>query len=158
MAFEDEELAGYEKQMIMLQNTYPVIPDNVNEAAKQAIWFLNGGKESDDKNSISLMRLYSFAKDASFIFAAFRQTHGIDLQKTKMHWFEFLALFMDLGSETTFSNLIGLRKRVKNGNASKEDRKAAREMGEMFDIPDYDDRTLEEKEKEVEFLKLMEGR
>jgi len=67
-----------------------------------------------------------------------------------------MALFMDLGQDTTFCQLISLRKRVKTGKATKEEREIAREMGDVFDIPDYDDRTLEEKEAERLFLEAME--
>ena len=156
LAFEDETLTGYEKQVILLNELYQEQPANVQRALKQANAFLNGGKINTESDGGP--RLYSFSKDADFIFAAFRQTHGIDLQKAEMHWWEFLALFMDLGSETTFSSLIGLRRRVKNGTASKEERQAAREMGDMFDIPEPDTRSLDEKEREAEFMKLVQGR
>ena len=155
LAFEDETLTGFEKQAILLSNLYQAQPENIQAAIDQANVFLNGGKVGEEDDGIPRPRLYSFSKDADFIFAAFRQTHGIDLQKTELHWFEFLALFMDLGSETTFSSLIGLRKRIKNGTASKEERQAAREMGEAFEIPEPDTRTLAEKEQEQEFMKLV---
>lgn len=155
LAFEDDTLTPQEKQGILLSNTYGEnVPGNIQEALEKANWFLNGGKESKGEGEAS-PRLYSFSKDASFIFAAFRQTHGIDLQKTDLHWWEFLALFMDLGSETTFSGLVGLRKRIKNGTATKEERQAAREMGDLFEVSDPDTRTLEEKEQEREFMRLV---
>jgi predicted membrane GTPase involved in stress response len=72
-----------------------------------------------------------------------------------MHWWKFLALFMDLGSETTFCNLVGLRKRVKNGTASKEEKQAAREMGDLFEIPEPDTRTPDERDQEQAFLALV---
>jgi hypothetical protein len=155
MAFEDETLTGYEKQIILLSNLYQTVPANTQYAISQANLFLNGGKSDSDEGGDGSPRLYSFIKDANFIFAAFRQTHGIDLQKADLHWWEFLALFMDLGGETTFSNLIGLRKRVKNGTATKEERQAAHDMGEAFEIPEPDTRTFDEKEKEREFMRLV---
>jgi hypothetical protein len=157
LAFEDDELTGYEKQAILLSNLFVTVPHDTKEAMIKAVEFFNGGKSNKpvDEDDEPSPRLYSFSKDANFIFAAFRQTHGIDLQKAQLHWLEFLALFMDLGSETTFCSLVSLRKRVKTGKASKEERQAAREMGEMFDIPEPDTRTLDEKEKELEFLRLI---
>lgn len=154
LAFEDPELTIYEKQMIMFSNIYATLPkENVGEAMKCANWFLNCGKESQ-QGELST-RLYSFSKDAELIFAAFRQTHGIDLETAQMHWWKFIALFMDLGSDTAFCNLIGLRKRVKSGKATKEEKEAAREMGDMFDVPEADDRTIEEKEREAEFIRMV---
>jgi Bacteriophage Gp15 protein len=155
MAFEDNDLTPQEKQSIMLFNLYPRIPDNAEAACIQAAWFLNGGKEVDEDQDITTStRVYSFSKDAGYIFAAFRQTHGIDLQKEDLHWWEFLALFMDLGSETMFCQLVSLRKRLKDGTATPEERKMAQALGEVIEVPELDDRTIEEKEAYAEFMRL----
>ena len=124
---------------------------------KQAGRFLNGGKETSEDEEITGERLYSFGQDANYIYAAFRQTHGIDLQTEQLHWFEFLALFMDLGSETMFCQLVSLRKRLKDGSATPEERKMAQAMGEIIEIPELDDRTLDEKEAYAEFMRLAKG-
>lgn len=155
LAFEDDELTGMEKQAVMLQNLYPECPENVEQALKLAGKFLNGGDDGKGDDDTP-MRLYSFAQDANYIFAAFRQTHGIDLETAQLHWWKFLALFMDLGSETTFCNLVSLRKRIKSGKATKEEVKAYRDMRDVIDLKEPDTRTLEEKEKEAEFLRLVE--
>jgi hypothetical protein len=160
LAFEDPDLAGIEKQLIMLANIYPEQPENVEAAIRRGLQFLNGGangKEEDEEEDLPL-RLYSFAKDANLIYAAFRQTHGIDLTTARLHWFEFLALFMDLGKDTTFCGLVNLRQRVKTHKADKSEREAARELGEMFDVPEIDTRTLEERDAEDEFNRLIEAR
>lgn len=157
LAYEDLELTEYEKQLVMLSVLYPTKPTDGTEALRQGMKFLNGGEEGDGDGEFH-PRLYSFSKDANFIFAAFRQTHGIDLETAQLHWWKFLALFMDLGADTTFCNLISLRKRLQDGKASKEERDTAREMGDMFDIPQPDTRTQEEKDQEAEFLRLVGGK
>lgn len=155
LAFEDPELAGAEKQSVMIDNLYKEHPDNMAEAMEKGVRFLNGG---DDSESDSNLRLYSFEKDAPYIMAAFKQTHNVDLDSVEMHWWKFMALFMDLGSETTFSQLIGLRKRVKTGKASKEERQAALEIKDIFDLPEIDNRTLEEREAEQAFMNKFKQR
>jgi len=156
LAFEDAALTDLEKQMVLLANMYPgSTPPDVRQAIEQATRFLNGGKEADGEEA-GTPRLYSFGQDASFIFAAFRQTHGIDLETEQMHWWKFLALFLDLGADTTFCKVVSLRKRVKTGTATKEEKRLAREMGAVFDIPEIDTRTPEEKERETEFLRLVQ--
>jgi hypothetical protein len=152
LAFEDAELSSVEKQMIMLHNLYPIPPQDIKTAITKGGLFLNGGKVAEESDS---PRVYSFAKDANMIFSAFRQTHNIDLQVVNLHWWEFLALFMDLGADTAFCNLINLRRRVKTGKASKEEKQAARDMGDLFDVPEIDDRTLEEREVEAKFLEII---
>lgn len=160
IAFEDTTLTHFERRAILLANLYPKMPHDAVQAIQMAVKFLDGGKSSDSgEESASGPRLYSFSKDSDLIFSAFKQTHGIDLIDTEyLHWWKFLALFSDLGSETAFCNLVALRKRVKTGKASKEERQAAHEMGDRFDVPELDMRTLEEREKEAEFLNLFRGR
>jgi hypothetical protein len=155
LAFEDDQLTNAEKQMIMLQNLYPEPIEDVKTAFEQGMKFLDGGKVNEEEDNGP--RLFSFEKDASLIFSAFRQTHGIDLETAELHWWKFLALFMDLGADTAFCNLVGLRKRVKNGTASKEEKAMAREMGDMFDVPEPDTRTPEEREQEAEFMRMVNG-
>ena len=154
LAFEDPDLAMYEKQLVMFENLYSTIPRNVSAGLIKAVWFLNGGQDNPKEDDGP--RLVSFEKDSGLIFSAFRQTHGIDLEAVEyMHWWKFMALFMDLGKDTVFCDLVGLRKRVKTGKATKEEKAAAREMGDMFIIPEIDDRTLEEKEAERLFMDLV---
>lgn len=154
LAFEDPELVGIEKQTVLITNLFIEYPSDVTGAFAAGLNFLNMDQPANDEEEGP--RVYSFSKDANLIFAAFRQTHGIDLAEVPyMHWWKFMTLFMDLGADTAFCNLVSLRKRVKMGRASKEERQAAKEMGSMFDIPELDDRTLEEKEREAEFLRLV---
>ncbi len=142
--FEDEELTVYEKNYLMIRRLYLVVPENTDEAVRLALRFLDGGEtpEGDDENAP--LRLYSFSKDANLIYAAFRQTHGIDLQSAKMHWWQFLALFMDLGAETTFTGLVSLRKRVKEGKATTDELKIATELGDAFEVNEPDMRSWEQ--------------
>ena len=51
-AFEDPDLTGFEKQAVMLQLLYPVVPSDARRAAELAVKFLNCGQEpkrSDDE-------------------------------------------------------------------------------------------------------------
>lgn len=152
LAFEDPGLATIEKQIILLDKLYKEHPENTRKAFEKGIRFLNGGEESQEKES---MRLYSFEKDSKFIMSAFQQTHGIDLETVEMHWWKFLALFMDTGSETTFSGIVSLRKRLNTGTATKEEKAVAIEMNDVLELPELDNRTLDERESENEFLKQV---
>jgi hypothetical protein len=157
-AFEDDSLTQNEKAQILLFNLYPEIPADTSAALERAQWFLNGGDSSPTAHAArdkGEPRAYSFVKDARFIYAAFRQTHGIDLQTAQLHWWEFLALFWDLGQDTTFCQLAALRKRVKTGKASKEERRAAQEMGDVFTLPELDTRTLADLKVEKSFDELL---
>lgn len=153
LAFEDNGLTMLEKQMVLIDNLFVETPADIAEAGRAAIAYLDGGGDDGEEESTEGgLRLYSFSKDANIIYAAFQQTHGIDLQKAQLHWWQFLALFMDMGADTTFCNLIGLRKRVKTGKASKEEKQMAQDMGSMFEVPDIDMRSLAEREADADFM------
>lgn len=156
LAFEDPGLTVAEQYAIMLNNLYPQPVEHVQQALEQGIKFLNGGEDQPAEDHAGPgLRLYSFRQDARFIFAAFRQTHGIDLESAALHWWAFLALFMDLGSETTFCNLVSLRKRIKTGKASKEERRMYQEMRAVIDIEEPEHLTADERAQEEEFLRLV---
>ena len=147
MAFEDVDLASVEKQQVLLHNLFydeglPADLPAMQELYNQAIWFLNCGRA--DTTTDSDQSVFSFEHDAQYIFSAFRQTHGIDLVTARMHWWAFFSLFMDLGSETTFVLLAGLRKRYQKGKATKEEQEMIREMGGVFDLPDDKSFTADE--------------
>lgn len=158
MAFEDSELTQLEKSLVFYDNLFIDKPEDVKSALEYGVEFLNCGKDEDDPGGNVGFRVFSWAKDANLIYAAFQQTHGIDLTSVEfMHWWRFVALFMDMGSDTAFCNLVGLRQKVMTGKASKEERQAAREMGQMFVVDQIDDRSIEEIEAEREFMELIRG-
>jgi len=156
LALEAGDLAWDEKAAIVLELMYgDKVPLDFSEALQQALIFLNGGKSDSDEASGP--RVYSLSTDAGLIFAAFRQTHGIDLERERMHWWKFITLFMDLGADTTFCNLINLRRRVRSGQATKEERQVASELGNLMMVPEVDTRTVEEREAEAAFTAALRG-
>lgn len=139
-AFEDDELTYQEKLFVMLNNLYKteVLKEDIDEAINKAIKFIDLGKENEDDNkSTPGNRIYSFQKDANYIFSGILQTHTIDLEKQKdMHWWKFMALFMDMSSECTFGEMIYFRKRKLEGKLTKEEAKQYEKIKDIVDL-DY---------------------
>jgi hypothetical protein len=155
LAFEDDDLTTYEKQVVMLQNLYPTIPEDLEMACRQASKFLNGGEDGKKEEVQETVRLYSFAHDDDLIYASFRQVHGIDLETAELHWWKFTSLFMAiLGTDCPYGNLVGLRKRLADGTASAEEKKAAEEMGDLIEIPQPDTRSLAQREKDQKYNQI----
>ena len=155
---ESSELTDEEKCILLLRRIYgETIPNDVETAIKLAVKFLDGGKEqSEEENPFAdNVRLYSFEKDATLIYAAFRQTHGIDLHKVDLHWGQFLALFQDLGADTGFCNLVNLRRRVNSGEATKEERQYALKLGDTFTIVDPEDMLTEIDNENADLFDLL---
>ena len=155
---ESSELTDEEKCILLLRRIYgDVIPEDGETAIKLAVKFLDGGKEPPEEENpfADNKRLYSFEKDSALIYAAFQQTHGIDLQKVDLHWWQFLALFQDLGADTGFCNLVNLRRRVNSGEATKEERKYALKLGDAFEVVDPSEALTETDNENVTLFELL---
>jgi len=134
--FENPEFDQDEKGYLMLNRLYRDLPENkgvefYQEALEKATKFLNAGDEAG-QDVDGKPRLYSFDKDARLIYSAFSQTHGVDLQTADMHWWRFIALFMDLGADTAFNSMVNLRKRYHEGKLTDEEKKLVARLGNDF--------------------------
>ena len=73
------------------------------------LWFYQCGEseqKEEDKNKRQRCQrrnsrdpAYSFAQDAPYIYAAFKEQYGIDLTEVEMHWWKFMALFESLNED-----------------------------------------------------------
>lgn len=156
MAFEDLELTDYEKQMVMLDLLYKEIPENIKEACRLAVKFLDCGedpeaKESSDDNA---GRLYSFNQDAKYIYSAIKQSHGVDLETIDyLHWWKFSYMFLDLREDCFFNRLIHLRRQKNLGKLTKEEKELYYRIQDIVDLPEVC--TAEEQQVADEFMRLL---
>lgn len=151
-AYEDDELTIQEKHLIMVKRLYKTIPTNLEQAIIKGVKFLNCGEEQKDIEDVK--RTYSFQKDGKYIYSAINQSQHVDLSKVDfMHFWKFCYLFLDVGKDTTFSQIISLRHRKNKHKLTKEERNIFMESREILDL-DY---TTEESEKVSEFMRLFNG-
>lgn len=158
--FENPEFDQDEKAYLMLNRLYADLPDDrdilfYQKAVEKAVKFLNAG-EGDDaaRDTEGKPRLYSFNKDARLIYSAFSQTHGVDLQAADMHWWRFMALFLDLGSDTAFCSLVSLRKRYYDGKLNDEEKRLIAQLGDDF-LPDQVEGYEQIDPDELEFVSRL---
>lgn len=151
MAFEDKNLTNSEKVYITLKNIYKdnIPNDAIEEAYNKAIKFLDCGIEN--KDSKPTKRIYSFSKDGNYIYTGINSTHNIDLEMQNVHWWKFVALFMDMNSECTFAEIIYYRQRAYEGKLTKEEKKTYKKLKDLFDLKEE----KEESEEKNNFLKEM---
>lgn len=159
LAFEDKELFPKEQIEIMLQNLYgDNIPDDLEKAVEKAILFLDCGEQEEGKKvgTGKSARLYSFSKDAKYIYSAIKQTHGIDLETIGyLHWWKFVYLFLDLNPECFFCKMIDLRNKKKKGKLNKEERKLFIQLYDVLNIDEQPEFSEEEQEEIDEFMRLL---
>lgn len=138
LAFEDTELTYEEQMYIMLHNLYKeeIPEEDTEEACKQAIKFIDIGN-TEKSNRVNNNRIYSFEKDATYIFSGINQTHHIDLEeKSDLHWWKFMSLFMDMSPDCMFGELIYYRKRKLEGKLTKEEKANYEKIKDIVDL-DY---------------------
>ena len=98
------------------------------------------------KQKENIQRIYSFEYDDFYIFSAFLQQYGINLQKEDMHWYEFKSLFDGLTEDTKFIKIIQYRSVDLNDIKDKEMRKFYIKQKKIYKLPDM--RSEEEKEND----------
>ncbi len=155
LAYEDDDLTIEEKTTIMLMRLYGFVPKNAEEqeeAIKKGILFLDCGEEHKDTDS---PRIYSFFKDGKYIYAAIESSNvNLDLENIEyLHWWKFCYKFLEIGKNTTFSNIISLRDKKNKGKLTKEERNIFIESREILDL-DY---ISEPSEEENKFMNLFNG-
>lgn len=144
-AMRDTHLTDYERLEQLTTLYYPLLPSNMEEAVKQAIWFYSCGKSLvRNKNETKKRRYgggpqmktaaYSFNQDASYIYAAFMEQYRIDLTEISyLHWWKFAAMFESLNDETQMSKIIYYRT-VNTAGMSREQKRFINEMRKQYAI------------------------
>lgn len=133
-AFDDERLTEHEKLTVLISLLYPEYPSNTALAVKQGLKFLNRGSELNDANAKQL-QVYSFEKDSSYIYSAFKSTFNIDLSTVEyLHWWSFRSLFADLGKDCFFNTLVSLRSRKSSGKLTKEEKEFVAKNNELIEL------------------------
>lgn len=153
LAWEDPELTAREKTLIMLRLLYKEIPPDTQKACELAVYFLNCGEEKDDGEAAEspVRRVYSFTKDAKYIYSAIRQTHGIDLETVEyLHWWKFCYFFLDLDPDCMFQQMLHLRQQKQRGKLTKEEQAIYYRLRDILDLPQEKD--AETRSAEEEFM------
>lgn len=140
LLMQDDELGKHQKLVQGLQLYYPEIPHNVTMAVDKMIWFYRCGKETGNgghgSGSGRAKQIYSFEYDDDYIYAAFLEQYGIDLQDIEeLHWWKFRALFRGLSEDTEFVKIMGYRSVKITSEMSKEQREFYKKMQSIHALP-----------------------
>lgn len=128
---------------------------DIKKAIDDILWFYKCGKEMQENNSINYeestqektKQIYSYEFDDEYIFSAFLEQYGIDLNEIEyMHWWKFKALFNSLNENTQFVKVMSYRNMNIAKIKDKEMKAHYKKMQELYKLPDM--RTEEEKESD----------
>ena len=145
-AFNDPNLNDREKFTICLSCLYKVIPDDYEEAMKQAMWFIDGAELLGNGSSVRLM---DWEQDEGMIFAAVNRVAGKEIRAVEyLHWWTFLGFFYEIG-EGRFATVVGIRSKMAKGKQlTKEERELLRDSGDTIKLKTrYSDEEIEEQER-----------
>lgn len=152
LLMQDKGVDDNDKLDIALNLFFEEVPKDEERAVEFILWFYRGGKEKSEseekgasnQGSNSKLAIYSFEHDGDYIYAAFLDQYGIDLNVHSLHWWKFKALFKALKSDNEIVKIMGYRAMEIDSDMSNEQQKHYRELKAMYSLPD--NRTEEEKE------------
>lgn len=140
LLMQDSKVSDEDKILMALQLYYPVIPKNINEAIEQMLWFYRCGKDitksKGKSKGESVTRIYSFEHDDDYIYAAFLNQYGIDLQLIyPLHWWKFKAMFKALKDDNEIVKIMGYRSTDLSKIKDKEQKAYYKKMQKLYEIP-----------------------
>lgn len=150
LLMQDNEISQKDKILLTLSYFFDERPKNVKKAIEGVLWFYRCGekeKHSKSGGNGKQKQIYSFEHDAKYIYSAFLDQYGIDLNEIEyLHWFKFRALFEGLKSDNKICEIMGYRAIDLNKIKDKEEKKKYRKLQREFALPD--NRSKEEKEQD----------
>ena len=140
LLMQDSSIGAEDRIITALELYYPVIPENINEAIEQMLWFYRCGKEitssKGNGKGKSVTQIYSFEHDDDYIYAAFMDQYNIDLQDIEyLHWWKFKAMFKSLKEDNEIVKIMGYRSMDLSKIKSKEEKAYYKKMQELYKLP-----------------------
>ncbi|AYE35315.1 bacteriophage Gp15 family protein [Clostridium septicum] len=155
LLMQDNEINEEYKIINALELYYPVVPTNINEAVEKILWFYRCGKDiSYQKRNAKCKggtQIYSFEHDDDYIYSAFLDQYGVDLQDIDyLHWWKFKAMFKSLKEDNEIVKIMGYRSIDLSKIKAKEEKMHYRKMKELYKIPKNISASEEAKLKNIE--------
>lgn len=135
-----------EKALRLYYGDVKFFADEIEDAVNGLLWFYACGKDPDEvkddgkrqaiaKKHISAERVYDYDYDADYIYSAFRQQYGVDIQTEKIHWWKFKAMFKSLNDQCEFMKIMGYRSIKISNNMTKSQKEFYQDMKRIHALP-----------------------
>lgn len=114
---------------------FTVQPELTYDLFPAVVAFFSGysnGKKGESTNE----KLVDYSIDADAIYSSFAQVYGIRLNETKMHWYEFRALFENLPEDCPVGRLMHIRG-MKDSDVPKEKRADLLKLKQSVALPTF---------------------
>jgi hypothetical protein len=152
LLMQDNKVKEEDKIILALNIFYEEPPQDIKKAIDGILWFYRCGDEikenkANENKVNSKKQIYSYEYDARYIYSAFLDQYGIDLNEIgQLHWFKFKALFEGLKSDNKICEIMSYRAIDLSKIKDKEEKKKYKQLQRQWALPD--NRTIEEKEQD----------
>lgn len=156
-AFNDFELNDRERTIVMLDSLYEdfknMHSNDYEEAIKQALWYLDGGKNYENVNNTK--KVMDWEQDEQIIFSAVNKVANKEIREAEyLHYWTFLGYFNEIG-EGLFSTVINIRQKKNKGKKlEKYEQDFYRNNKDLIDLKV---KYTEQEQEEIERLKNLFG-
>lgn len=154
LLIQDDSIGKEDRILMALRLYYPIIPEDINLAIEQMLWFYRCGKDitksKANGKTKSVTQIYSFEYDDDYIYAAFMNQYNIDLQDIEyLHWWKFKAMFNSLKEDIKIVKIMEYRSMDLSKIKDKEQKAYYKRMKDLYEIPisKDEDRKLKEIEE-----------
>lgn len=155
VAYSDPDLSVEEKIEVMLTCLYKCelkeIPD-IEEACKEAVWFMNGGTYDEAPSGPKIM---DWEQDEQMIFSAINKVANKEVRGEEyIHWWTFLGYFREI-DEGLFTTVVNIRrKRATGKKLEKYEKEFLEKNSDIVKlIPKYNEKERKEKERLEKMLR-----
>lgn len=136
-AFRDPNLEMDERWAVCFEILFEdeIPAEDMEEAAKKAMWFINCGREDEDDKHAKMPEVMDWEQDGYMIIRAVNKVAGRDVTESEsLHWWTFVGYYMEIG-ESTFSTVLSIRqKKAKGKKLEKWEQEFYRENKDIVDI------------------------
>lgn len=159
LLMQDNKLDEQTKVMQALRLYYYDLSkiNDIKQSINDALWFYSCGKaekqtSQKNKEEKEIKQIYSYEFDDEYIYSAFMEQYGIDLNSINyLHWWKFKALMNSLNTETQFVKIMGYRAIDLSKIKDKDMKANYKKLKKQYALPDM--RT--EQQKEADFGKAF---
>ena len=163
LLMQDLELSEEEKIIQALTLYYKKWPHNIEKAIDKMLWFYSCGKNKNlksnkNKSGSNAEQIYSFEYDDEYIYSAFLDQYGVDLQDIEyLHWWKFKAMFKALKEDNEIVKIMGYRALDLSKIDDKNQKEHYRKLKQMYKIPDAISQSDKEKLNKINEILLTGG-
>lgn len=127
IAFGDPDASTAEQTRFMVETLYrhPEEIRDLEEAVKQAGWFLNCG-QPEDNMAIPHSKVYDWEQDEQIMLSAVNHVAGQEVRSLPfLHFWTFMGYLNEIG-DCLFTQVIGIRQKINNGEKLEKHERAFR--------------------------------